>query len=410
MNIDIKLLIATLIAGVIGAFADVILYNAMIDTVSQPFLIALLVLVFAIILCVTISVVMAIAGNGSDSFFFLEGRTALSIALAVCLVLVFLLSMLLEWIYDTDHQVQFTDTSYIFVLDESGSMDTNDPSLERYSAVSTVMQTMPDTFPYAVYMFSNTCVQIRPMADASAGPLVRPADADETMMGSTYILNALEVVYQDIQSGNLNAGNHPHVILLTDGCASDMSIFTDTSILRQMNRANVRVSTVGLGVVDEYLMQKIANKTGGSFLTVSDASQLASGFTSVATVQSQRDLLSVRNTVSSDFLYLLLRILFLTLIGGAVACMKAIACGDDTIRVLLVGLAAAFVGALIVELGLLLGLPEAVAQFIYWLLLSVTVRSLPKRTYRYSSGSMQMQSPFVSHGGSSGSSGGKIKW
>lgn len=410
MNIDIKLLIATLIAGIVGAFIDVMLYKAMLDTVSQPFLIALLVLIFAIIICVTISVVMAISGNGSDSFFFLEGRVALSIALAVCLVLVFFLSMLLEWIYDTDRQVQVSDTSYVFILDESGSMDSNDPSLERYSAVSTVMNTMPDTFPYAVYMFSNECVQIRPMADASAGPLVRPADADETMMGSTYILNALEVVYEDIKNGSLNAGNHPHVILLTDGCASDMTIFTDTSILRQMNRANIRVSTVGLGIVDEYLMEKIAKKTGGTFLTVSDASQLASGFTSVATVHSQRDLLSVRNMVSSDFLYLLLRILFLTLIGGAISCMKAIACGDDIMRVLLVGLVGAFVGALIVEIGLLLGIPEAVVQFIYWMLLSVTVRSLPKRTYRYSSGSMQMQSPFVSHNSGSGSSGGKIKW
>ena len=200
------------------------------------------------------------------------------------------------------------------------------------------------------------------------------------------------------------------MILLTDGCASDMTIFTDTSILRQMNRANIRVSTVGLGIVDEYLMEKIAKKTGGTFLTVSDASQLASGFTSVATVHSQRDLLSVRNMVSSDFLYLLLRILFLTLIGGAISCMKAIACGDDIMRVLLVGLVGAFVGALIVEIGLLLGIPEAVVQFIYWMLLSVTVRSLPKRTYRYSSGSMQMQSPFVSHNSGSGSSGGKIKW
>lgn len=408
MKWNVKLLIFSIIAGVVAAVVDVLLYRGLVDTMSARVLIPLLFAIFAVIVGATVSVYMAFFGEGAEGVLFLDGRTMLIIGTACVLVLLFFASMLLEWIYDSEHTRTQASTSYIFVLDESGSMYGSDPNLERYSAVQTVMDNMSDDTLYAVYMFSNECVQIRPMADATGGTLVRPDDADTTMMGSTYMRDALETVLDDIKSGKLNAGQAPHVILLTDGYASDMSTLTGQAVLRAMKKENIRVSTVGLGQVDRTLMQKIANATGGSFVMVNNAADLAQGFTNVAVVDTQRDLLSDRPGTGA--LYFFLRVLFLVVLGALMGCLKGIACGDDFVLNLLVTVGAALVGALLMELLLSFAVPAIIPQIIFWILMSITLNRIPLPSYTTSHGSMQVQSPFVTHSGGSSASGSKIQW
>lgn len=379
MKLDIKLLIATAIAGLLGFVVTQIMYNAMIDTVARPLLIAILVAVVALIVCVVISAVVMISDTSMDEFLFLEGRGPIVIALIVCLVVVLLLSALFEWIYDNETIKVVSPTSYIFVLDESGSMETNDPLLMRYDAVNAVVGTLDADVPYAVYMFSTDCVRIRDLAPASAGGVVRPANVE---MGQTYIKNALTVVYNDLNNGQLNGGDRPLVVLLTDGYASDMGWFSGKSnLLKAYKEAKITISSVGLGNVDESLMTEIAEKTKGQFILVSDASQLAQGFTNAASMTADRDLISSRNVAQKNVLYLILRILFLTLIGAAVAFMRAMACADpdNTIRILCVGAGAALVTALIMELGLAVGLPVFVPRLLYWLALTVTPMMVAQR-------------------------------
>ena len=380
MKLDLKLLIATAIAGLAGFIVTQILYTVMVDSVARPLLIAILVAIVALIVCAVISVVVSITGTSMDEFLFLEGRGPLSIALVVCLVVLMLLGALLEWIYDHETVTSATPTSYIFVLDESGSMESNDPELLRYEAVNTVVSTLSADVPYAVYMFSSDCELIREMAPNTSGNVVRP---DNVEMGNTNINNALKVVYSDLQSGKLEGGKRPLVVLLTDGYASDMGWFIGKSILRDYKAAKITVSPVGLGIVDEALMTEIAEKTKGQFVLVNDASQLSQGFANATTMNADRDLISTRNVVQKNFLYLILRVLFLTLIGAAVAFMRALACADDsnTVLILCVGTGAAFVTALIMDLGLSIGLPVFLCRLLYWLALTVTPMMVAERTY-----------------------------
>lgn len=411
MKLNVKLLIVSLVAGFIGAVLDAVLYHWLIDTMSPRVLIPLLFVVFALVLCAAVSVYMGCFGKGEEAFFMLEGRTMLTVGLICGVVVLFFSSMLLEWLYDRDAQGTQPSTSYVFLLDESGSMLINDPSCSRYSAVENVMNNRTDDLPYAVYMFGNDCRQIRPMGGQSQGPLERPADAEYAVGGGTYIQNALETVLEDIQSGKLEAGAAPHVILLTDGYAGDMSAFSGNSVLRKLSREGARVSTVGLGAVDESLMQRIANKTGGTFVMVENAADLAQGFANVAQANSQNDLLSTRTGVRSNVGYFFLRLLFLLVLGAVVGCLKAMACGEDFLLILIVTLAGALVGTLLMELCQFLGLPEFVGQILFWVLLSVTPNREPLPVYRASHGSMQIQSPYVTHsGGSSSSNGGHIEW
>lgn len=371
MKLDIKLLIATAIAGLAGFVLTQILYNALVDTMARSLLIAILVAVVAVIVCVTISVMVTVFNTTMDEFLFLEGRGLIAGALAVCMVLLVLFSSLLEWIYDHETIHAAMPTSYIFLLDESGSMQSNDPDLLRYEAVNTVVSTLGADAPYAVYLFSDGCERIRDMAPNSAGKVVRP---DDVYMGQTNIRNALTVVYNDMENGQLAGGDRPLVVLLTDGYASDMGWIFGKGILKTYKQANIMISPIGLGDVDKDLMTEIAEKTKGQFVLVNDASQLAQGFTSATTMTADRDLISSRNVAQKNCLYLVLRIVFLTLIGAAVAFMRAMACADpnNTVLVLCVGAAAAFVTALIMELWLAAGLPPFLPRLLYWLALTVT--------------------------------------
>lgn len=385
MKLDLKILIATAVAGLLAFFVDQALYAALVDVLPRPVLIAILVIVLAAVLCIVLSVLASLTNETQDEFLFMEGRGILCIGLVVCLLIMFPLTMLMEWVYDHEEVKTVSASSYIFILDESGSMSSNDSNFERYKAVDAVTGTMPSSFPFAVYMFSNECVQIRDMQPVSAGKVSRPADADSTMMGGTYINDALQTVFDDIKNGRLSAGRTPHVILLTDGYASDMDFIFRKSILKDYADAHIMISTVGLGTVDEELLKEIANKTGGQYVHVEMASQLSQGFTNVTYLDTQRDLVSARNTVEKNVMYLILRIVFLTLIGTLVAFVKAmsVANSDSTALILIEGTAAALVGALIMEIGLSVGLPLFLCRLIYWLLVALTPHLVPEHTQQF---------------------------
>lgn len=419
--LDKKMILISLIAGAVAGLIDLVIYGALVDTMSRPLLIAVLMVVYGLIVGIALSVSTVIFGSSADELWFLSGRLLLTVGMVVCLVLVLLMGMLLEWIYDVEEIAAGTDNVFIFILDESGSMAQNDPNLERYRAVNEVMRNMSADYPYMVYMFDSQCVKIRDLAPRSSGEVIRPVNADETMGGQTYIGRALETVYNDIKNGSVGKNVRPHVILLTDGYASDMGIFRGRAVLNSYSKAGIPVSSVGLGVVDEALMRQIAEKTGGTFIQVSGASQLAQGFSSAATIHGERDLLSARNLAQKDILYLFLRILFLTLLGGLIGLVKCIACGDEdnAALILLFTAGGALVGALILEIGLKLGLPRALCQVFYWLLLSITpcytvqhvavVSRGQKQIYAGSGSGGSGRSPFggASSGGSGRSSSGR---
>lgn len=285
VKLDLKLLIATAIAGFVGFLIDQVLYSALSDTMARPVLIALLVLVIALLCCGVVWAVVALTDTTDDEFLFLDSRGRIAAGLAVCAVVLFLGTMLLEWIYDHDKAISNGSSSYIFILDESGSMEGNDPELLRYDAVESAVQALPTDASYAVYMFSDSCISIRDMLPASAGTVSRPASADETMGGMTEISNALQVVFQDLQSGKLQGCVNPQVILMTDGYATDMGWLRGNAILTDYKKAGIPVSTVGLGNVDKSLLEKISSKTGGQFVLVDHADELALGFTN-ATVRT----------------------------------------------------------------------------------------------------------------------------
>ena len=117
------------------------------------------------------------------------------------LVLIIVCSLVFEFLYEIVRpkaKVMNID-SYIFVLDDSGSMLQNDPQFIRYQAVNKLLEDKKSDFQYAVYSFSSDCALLQDMQPISAGAF-NPELPDESTMGMTEILHTLRAIYNDIDS------------------------------------------------------------------------------------------------------------------------------------------------------------------------------------------------------------------
>lgn len=365
-------LVLTIAAGLVVWLIDTVLYRLLQDYLWRPLLIALLFLVCVLLICALILLISKKNTYFEDEFLFLHSGAAVFIGLAVCCVVVFACSMLFEFIYDRESQTVTEATSYIFLIDQSGSMATNDPDFERYSAVEEVLSGQSQDFPYAVYAFSTSLIPLKEMAPISSGPI----DWGEPEGSGTAIIRSLTELKDLIDNGNLNMGAHPRVILLSDGYATDTGFFSnEKAICSDYAASGISISTVGLGnSVDTDLMQSIASRTGGVYLHVDNAGQLSPAMLSAATTFAGRDLLSVRIMGSGNALYAFLRILFLFLLGAMITFAKAMACAayDKTMLILIEGGIASLAAALLMEFLLALGVPLFICHLLFWVLLCAT--------------------------------------
>lgn len=393
---DLKLFLAALGGGLLAWVIDVFLYNALTDQIWRPLLIGLMFFVFAVLVGGAILITSKLVNGFDEEFLFLSGPGMIAVGLIVTLVATVLLAVVFEAIYEYEGTTKTSATSYIFVLDESGSMEDSDPDLLRYSAVEQVLSDVSADFPYAVYTFSDGVQQVRDMAPASSGseyPDARP-------FGQTNMRLALERILNDLNQGKLEGGQAPKVVLLTDGYASDIDFFNSVNdLLDNYVAAGVSISTVGLGTVDKSLMENIAQRTGGVFVSVDGAGDLANAMQTAAIRSTSRDLLSNRVTPGRDLFYGFLRVIFLFVLGCVIAVLKAMACArlNQHIRILVAGGIAALVGALVMELGTAIGLPAVVCWLILWILLSITPAMLAAQSQ--SSGTAAIYSSMGTGGG-----------
>ena len=75
-----------------------------------------------------------------------------------------------ELLYETDirlNAVAKDVDTYIFIVDDSGTMQDNDPTQTRFLAIEEFIQGKTDTTRYTVYTFSDDVTLIQPMTAAS---------------------------------------------------------------------------------------------------------------------------------------------------------------------------------------------------------------------------------------------------
>lgn len=247
--------------------------------------------------------------------------------LLVGTVICFVVMMPLEYLYElqiTTKQV-YNASTYIFVVDDSGSMDSNDPSVKRYDAIRSIMASKSADTQFAVYSFGSDVSQVLPMTQVGAGiPDLSPVQSGGTAMGA-----ALERVIGDVEQGALGAIHNPAVILITDGYATDVEMGAELNTL--MNRyvaKGIPINTIGMGWVDRRMLSHMANATGGTFVGIERATGLYEAVEQASQGNSY-DLLSFRPEWSTSWIHAVMRVLFIGIYAAMFTCMMMICYGDS---------------------------------------------------------------------------------
>ena len=122
-------------------------------------------------------------------------------------------------------------------------------------------------------------------------------------------------------------------------------------------------------------MRKMAETTGGVFVSIQNASDLGAAMKTAATSYSDRNLLSIRYMKHLDKIYGVVRILFLSIIGTVIGSLVLLAYMEDTsIPIIIVSSAvSALAGSVLLELGLKIGIPQGGLWCCLWILFSLTL-------------------------------------
>lgn len=365
-------LIASLIAAVIFYFIGELIYSALIDNISSIVFMGVYFATFGLILAASLLMTAKLSN--------LDISAKSLLVSGICILLLLLLGILFEFLYELDFgRVEPVRDTYIFAIDNSGSMETNDPDQKRTAAVYQLLENQEESVEFAVYSFGDTVEKVRDMASVVEGV----GDFAVSPNGGTPIVGVLTKIMEDMESAVLPYDEGCQVILLTDGYATDNGFFglEINNILKKFNKKKVSISTVGLGDVDERFLSDISGKTGGLSVTTDNVEALGSAMASVVrTTNAERNLLSARAQVNMNFLYMIMRIVFVTIMGVIFIGIK-IAMTDESVNtsmIIISSLIACFLGAVILEIGLELILSGFIARLILVFLISLTITTIEK--------------------------------
>lgn len=360
MNFSIIATLASLLAGVIYYFPGEILYQMLRGIVPGPILIALYFLGLALCVFLVIFILSKILGNYSH-LHYTFGKTIAIVLLMTCIG-VPAVSAGLEFLYELGGEEVPEPKNYVFLIDNSSSMEGNDPTGSRRQIVEDVANSLSPDLNVGVYTFANNTTEVLATGSVSPGAVSIPEYAVEALGGTALYGCIIDVANR--LPDTLTADRTKFVIL-TDGSPTDDGY---NNAVRLCREKNIAVSCVGFGDYNQNMFYDLANRTGGNFMSADDVAQLRASVTEVINQEPvNRDLISSRNdgTYGSG-LYAFLRVLFICIIGLVFAYLKYLNAAMPKLSVpfLIACLASALLGGIFIELIYQMYWVEAIGRFV----------------------------------------------
>lgn len=194
---------------------------------------------------------------------------------------------------------------------------------------------------------------------------------------------SLETLLDDIKKGDVDISDlNVRVIFMSDGYSTDeqnagRDIYKEiVPVLDGFAAEEISVSTVGLLNADDQLMNQIAEKTGGVYVSVDNVDNLEDAMLKAGDLGDERHLLGYRNSEDLNLLYAILRILFITGLGVVIGLEKAAICEKflDTTAVLKSSVVGSALAGICMEIGMnALKLPPTLIRVLVCVLISFTL-------------------------------------
>lgn len=237
--------------------------------------------------------------------------------LAVVLLLGF--GFAAELVYELNFGGTKTVKDVVMVIDDSGSMEQNDPDNRRHAAARDLVMQMDKDNRVAVISFSDQAAVVQPLTkvkkEADRNQVIAAIEGLQTTTGGTNLDGALQEALGTL--GGDDASRGAMVILLSDG-ASQLDPQQD---LESYISRGIAVNTVGLSLQEPSgaeLLRQIAGATGGQYYDVDDAGRLAEVFREIYDRLGDRTLVTERTDAAQNSpYYAAVRVLSLLLIGAA---------------------------------------------------------------------------------------------
>ena len=323
------LLVTTLIVSAVAAVGLYCVYRCVVQNMDPRYMPLFVGGVFAIylaVICLTVLLVSnvqltfradVITGNYN------RGRSLVYILAGA--VLAFGLMAGAEYLYEQNFTIggKKETKTYVFLIDDSGTMEDNDPADQRYDVLEQILSQEPGDTRFAVYSFATEVTNPVPMQTVAQGiPAVQHAS-----FGRTYMGTALTRVLDDYASGLWTSDGKTDLILITDGLPSDFASLNDVKpLLDQCVNNQITLGIVGVIGADNQLMEQMAGYTGGTFVDINDASMIGQAVSTVlGGGKTHRDLFCERRDVSADWLYGIIRGVAFALMG-ILLCLVASMC------------------------------------------------------------------------------------
>jgi Ca-activated chloride channel homolog len=290
---------------------------------------------------------------GSFEANILTGRRSGGIVLVYILIgviVLFGLGALMEYVYEMDFNKSQEATAYVFLIDDSGSMSRNDETMARYDAVNELLDSCDDDLTYVVYSFSDEII-LSEVGKAADGQVEFSGDYG----GQTNIRGVLETALNDYNNGVWDGGKNPKFVLLTDGYPNDVYYYQDLdTVLEGYSEKGLMISCVGMIEADENLLEYISDATGGVTVNVENVDGLGTAMTTAAKSGAARDLFSYRRGTDLNYVYAIIRVLAITILGTIIGVLSAICYGDSDYAksIMIIGACKSLVAGLVLEFGI----------------------------------------------------------
>ena len=374
-----------LYSGIIGAIFWIIgevMYDLLTKKIWQPLGIALYFCIFAIIMVIGMYLLAIFRGDYNKAVD--KGSKPISDnfgTIVLLIVIFFITTGTFEFLYELGGKTIIKEpTSYVFLIDDSGSMSGNDPNCERATAIKKIMENQDANFPYSVYRFTSESQMLKEM-----GPYSQDDNYQFDSKGGTDIIGSLNSVLDEIIA-NKSIDDSPRIMLVSDGSSS---AFGSNSVIDKCNDNGVSISSISFGnLFGNSLLNKLSTRTGGVYVDVENIDDLYTKMQTAITSDATRNLISERYMPRLNWLYAILRIVFLFIMSLLWAAIKNIAyCGNKRNKneenysydnVVVFTVISAFISILLMEFGTAyVAIPEKAAR----LLLSILWMIIPGKFY-----------------------------
>lgn len=169
---------------------------------------------------------------------------------------------------------KYSGVEVVLVIDDSGSMTSNDRYNQRLTVARNLVENLPNNSKIGVIKFSDSINML-------TSKLTNDKEQAKSYLTSTYYQSyGGTYMYQAINKAFLlfettNESILKMMIVLSDGETGDTSLHS--SVVNTANNNSVKIYTVGLGNCTSYFenyLKPLSNNTAGTFYLASNANQL----------------------------------------------------------------------------------------------------------------------------------------